>query len=166
MFIVDIRTIPENGTTPLQGSLEEDICGLPADDPAQPVSPLTYKVEASIVSGSLLLQGDFSITFKLHCVRCLSPFEHRALLADHSLLVPIESGFSIDLTDALREDIILALPNFPRCDQGGLDVSKETRECPAAGNFQAENSFAPLDPEQNENDGSDTWGPLDNLKLD
>lgn len=166
MFAVDIRTIPENGSIPLQGNLEEDICNLPEDDPAQPVSPLTYKVEASLVLDNLLLRGDFAITFKLHCIRCLSPFDHRVLLADHALLAPIESGSSIDLTDALREDIILALPSFPRCDQGSSDVSKETRKCPAAGNFETEDVFAPLDPEQEKDGGSDTWGALDNLKLD
>lgn len=166
MFAIDTRKIPENGSLQLEGSLDGDILNLPEDDPAQPTSPLNYKANASLVSDSLLLRGDFSITFKLQCVRCAQPFTYGVLLAEHAILAPIETGCLIDLTDALREDIILALPSFPRCDEGSPGDPQGSRECPAAGSFEAEDSFAPLDPEKDESVGSDSWGALDNLKLD
>jgi uncharacterized protein len=166
MFTIDTRKIPENGSLLLEGSLDEDIFELPEGDLAKPASPLNYKAEASLVIDSLLLRGDFSISFKLQCVRCAQAFNYGVLLAEHAILAPLETGSLMDLTNALREDIILALPSFPRCDEGSPGDPQGSRECPATGSFEAEESFAPLDPEQDESKGSDSWGALDNLKLD
>ncbi len=166
MLVIDIRNIPEDGVLPLEGALDGDIAGLPPEDPVQPAGPLTYKAEASLVSDNLLLRGEFSQPFRLQCVRCLAPFEHRVRLVGHSLLAPLEAATRIDLTDTLREDILLALPSFPHCDEDGSGDPQARRECPASGDFSTDDSFRPLDPEQDEDDGPDTWGALDNLKLD
>jgi uncharacterized protein len=82
-------------------------------------------------------------------------------LSEHSLLVSLEKLTLIDLTDALREDIILALPDFPHCDKGD-----NTQDCPARGKFQTEETFDPLDPKKVEPRDFSSWGQLDKLNLD
>jgi uncharacterized metal-binding protein YceD (DUF177 family) len=63
----------------------------------------------------------------------------------------------MDLTDLIREDILLTLPNFPRCENGNVDL----RDCPAEGRFESAESSAPL-----EMPGADrgVWNALDQLK--
>jgi len=158
---IDIRTIPENEPLAIKGELEGDICKLPANDAAKVAGSLTYNAEASLVSGNLLVRGNFLLPFELTCSRCNNAFKHSVSLSDHSLLTPVEKLTLIDLTDALREDIILALPNFPHCDKGD-----NKQDCPARGRFQTEEAFDPLDPKEAEPRDFSSWGPLDKLKLD
>ena len=166
MFTLDTRTIPSDETLLIGGELAGDAFGLVADGIAKTVDPLAYKAEASIVSGNLLLRGSFVQKLELACVRCLEPFPVTVDLGDHSLLLPLENSPVIDLTDALREDILLALPSFPRCDEALPDGSPAPRECRAAGNFGEETSFEPLDPDAGKDPDSDDWGALDQLKID
>lgn len=64
----------------------------------------------------------------------------------------------MDLTEMIREDILLTLPNFPRCEDGNV----EPRDCPAQGKFDP----AELAAEADEAPGGDrgVWNALDKLK--
>ncbi|MCH2061118.1 MAG: hypothetical protein MK183_10875 [Verrucomicrobiales bacterium] len=161
MITVDLRSIPEDDCLPFEGNLADDICQLPEKDAASVAGPLNYRAEASIVSGNLLFRGDFHLPFEFTCCRCNQPFHYTIRLLDHSLLVPVEDLSLIDLTDALREDIILALPNFPHCNDGDNQM-----DCPARGKFETEEDFVPINPEKARTKDSSSWDTLDKLKLD
>jgi uncharacterized protein len=161
IMTIDIRTIPEDQCLAIEGEFEGDVCNLSANDAARVAGPLTYKAEASLVSENLLVRGNFLLPFELTCSRCNAAFRHTVRLSEHSLLVSLEKLTLIDLTDALREDIILALPDFPHCDKGD-----NTQDCPARGKFQTEETFDPLDPKKVEPRDFSSWGQLDKLNLD
>ena len=161
MITVDIRNIPEGKCLALEGDLADDICQLPEKDAAMVAGSLKYRAEASVVCENLLFRGDFQLPFKFTCCRCNQPFLYTVRLLDHSMLVPLEDLSLIDLTDALREDIILALPDFPHCSNGDNPM-----DCPARGKFQTEEAFVPINPETEQTKDSSSWDTLDKLKLD
>ena len=129
-------------------TINEDIWELQDSDLVQPKGQLKYSGDASIVSGELLVTGDFSAKFTFQCTHCLVLFEKTISLNNHSLLAPIEGKSTIDLTNALREDILLALPNFTKCDQG----DEITEPCPASGDF--------IESLNAQNNGKDPTNPL------
>ena len=158
---IDIRSIPEDECLTIEGELPDDFCQLPKNDAASVAGPLNYKAEASIVSGNLLLRGNFNLLFELTCCRCNNSFRHTVRLSGHSLLIPVDNLTLIDLTDALREDIILALPDFPHCNNGDNQM-----DCPARGKFHTEEDFLHIDTKESKALGSNSWENLDKLKLD
>jgi uncharacterized metal-binding protein YceD (DUF177 family) len=58
----------------------------------------------------------------------------------------------VDLTDNIREDMLLALPPYPRCDWNGQNV------CKGAARESKEANENPGEPQP-------TWGELDKLKF-
>jgi uncharacterized metal-binding protein YceD (DUF177 family) len=161
MMTIDIRSIPVDECLHIEGELRDDICQLAENDAANVAGPLKYRAEASIVSENLLLRGNFDLPFELTCCRCNHSFRHTVRLSEHSLLAPMGNLALIDLTDALREDIILALPDFPHCNNGDNQM-----DCPARGKFQTGKDFLPLDPKESKQLDSNSWDTLDKLKLD
>ena len=161
-MIIDIRDINESESLVIRGSLNEDIWQLEDSDLLKPSGGLNYDAEASIVGEDLLVRGDFSSKFTFQCTHCLDLFEKTINLDNHSVLTAIEGNSTIDLTNALREDIILALPNFLKCDQG----DEKNEPCPASGKF-SEGLNAGNSGEESTNDApSKQWEALDQFNID
>jgi uncharacterized protein len=72
----------------------------------------------------VLVRGRLACTFACHCVRCLKMFSQELVLDDWTCDLPLEGedkvpveNDSIDLTPYIREDILLAFPQHPLCEQ-------------------------------------------------
>jgi uncharacterized protein len=155
-LVIDLRTLPGEGKH-IAGSQPPSIFQLAADDPLRPASPVTYDLHAVRDGADLIVTGSVAATFNLECGRCLERFDLHVDLPDFHTAVPIEKETTIDLTEVLREDILLALPSFPRCEHGNV----EPRECPARGKFEpAEETNADEPPVQDR----EIWKALDHLK--
>ncbi|SKB08025.1 uncharacterized protein SAMN02745166_04848 [Prosthecobacter debontii] len=155
-FQFDIRNLPEDGKQ-ISGTQPASFFALPEADSAKALSPLTYDLNIVRDDKDILVTGHLQATFGLECGRCLQRFDYQVDMADYQAEVPIEKETTMDLTDLVREDILLALPNFPRCEDGNVDP----RDCPAEGHFD------PTDePVVNEEPGADggVWNALDQLK--
>ena len=85
-MIIDIRAINESESLFISGTINEDIWELQDSDLVQPKGQLKYSGDASIVSGELLVTGDFSAKFTFQCTHCLVLFEKTISLNNHSLL--------------------------------------------------------------------------------
>lgn len=155
-LLIDLRNLPAEGKH-LSGSLPPAVFELPADDPIQPASPVTYDLHAVRDGEDLIVTGSIGANFNLECGRCLQRFDFRIDQEDYHAEMPIEKEPTIDLTDLLREDILLALPSIPRCEHGNV----EPRECPAEGKFDPveETNTDELPPQ-----GPGVWKALDELK--
>ena len=81
-------------------------------------------------------------------------------LPDHVLEVPLENGGAIDLTSWLREDMLLALPTFPRCETGNVTP----RQCPAEGRFDPVTEIVTDAPQKEDVEVWKVLDQLDNLK--
>jgi uncharacterized metal-binding protein YceD (DUF177 family) len=153
---IEPRGLPLNGLH-LEGQLPVTVFDLGDKDPSQPVSPLALDLHVTRDDDDLMVTGSLAATFELTCGRCAEKFQQRLNLNPYEVLVPIENDAPIDLTTWLREDMLLALPLHPRCENGNVTP----RECPAEGRFDPDADAAGEDAGKAE--GSKAWEALDQL---
>jgi uncharacterized metal-binding protein YceD (DUF177 family) len=122
---------------------------------------LAYELTAQVVGAVLLVEGRLGLDLVCECVRCLRSFACPLVLADWSCQVPLEGpekpaahNDSVDLTGYIREDILLALPQYPLCDT-------ECRGLPAG----RPDSPAEVDDALRKQTDASVWAELNKLKF-
>lgn len=154
-FSIDLRSLPSDGRD-ISGQEQASFFALEPNDPIQAVSPLKYELHLERDGSDLLISGQVEATFSLECGACLERFEHRVELPHYASELEIAKDSTINLTDTIREDILLTLPSYPRCDAGNV----HPRQCPAEGRFQVMPETAPDEPQ---NAGPGVWEALNKL---
>ncbi|HWL53458.1 MAG TPA: hypothetical protein VNQ90_13560 [Chthoniobacteraceae bacterium] len=86
------------------------------DELVRVISPVSYDLEVGLSGGGLFATGTLAVDLELECVSCLERFVRRLEVRDFAVQIELEGRETVDLTEALREDILLALPPHPRCD--------------------------------------------------
>lgn len=153
---IEPRGLPPEGVH-LEGHLPPAVFDLVGDDTVRPTGPLEWSLDVVRDDDDLVVTGNIGATFELECGRCAERFQQRISLEDYELLIPVENEHPIDLTTWLREDILLALPTHPRCENGNVTP----RACPAEGRFDTAADAA--GDGSGEADGSRVWEALDKL---
>ena len=150
-MIIPLKDIPEDGL-PLSGELATKDYDLPLGEYLD-WEAIDYDLNASIIGTECLIRGSLSSSMKVACARCLDPLPLTLSIDAFEHSYPTEGVDSIDLTQDIREDILLALPLAPRCE---LD---EKSKCPITGKTYAEgdDTFAEMNRET-------VWGALEKLK--
>lgn len=147
---IHLRQIPQGETVHLEDDLDPAFLDLDAVG-GEAVSPVHAALDVGISGSGLFATGSLGVRARLSCVKCLQPFEMDLLVPDFAMQTELDGRESVDLTPALREDILLVLPSYPRCDVDGSTT------CPAT--FQN----APGAPLIDETDHS-AWDALDQFK--
>jgi uncharacterized metal-binding protein YceD (DUF177 family) len=120
--------------------------------------PLRYRLEVQRLDNGLLVEGKLALPLQCQCVRCLKTFRHEVKLPQWTCHLPFSGEDAVpvvndmvDLTPAVREDILLEFPQHPLCDLecAGLPI----------GNSGRNNQAGPVAP------GSSAWAELNKLKL-
>lgn len=147
---IHLRQIPDDGLH-LEG--EED-CPIPdlAKEEIVCAGPLRYSLDLGISEGALWANGSLSQQVELTCVSCLERFVHTIRVADFTIHTELGGPETVDLDPYVREDILLNLPAYPRCEREG------GRVCPRP--FQQAERTS--DAEERKPD----WSALDKLKLE
>jgi uncharacterized metal-binding protein YceD (DUF177 family) len=145
---IQVNQIPPEGAA-FEGKEQEDILRL--DEPGiRPVDSLSYSLFAELDNRNLLVRGTLSLPVELDCVSCLQPFLYSLVVRDFMVQIPVGPNDNVDLTEFMREDIVLALPAHPRCDWD------ESRVCSGPKTLKTgEDEPAP----------SNAWAALDELNL-
>ncbi|MHA3775466.1 YceD family protein [Verrucomicrobiota bacterium sgz303538] len=125
------------------------------DENVKPVSPVRYDLNVGLSEGGLFATGEVGVDMQLQCVNCLEHFKQPIEVKDFATQVELTGAEMVDLTDPIREDILLALPAHPHCDWNG------ERVCPGAFHQEKETES----PEDQSTEKRDVWGALDQLKL-
>lgn len=112
MLKINLETLPEYGAD-LSGEVEEDIFRLPEHD-ATPAGPLEYDLHVQRFDDELLLQGRLSAPFNMICTGCLKEYHYDLTLENAAISVEIDSG-EMDVTEAVREEMLFQFPAHPRC---------------------------------------------------
>jgi uncharacterized protein len=146
---VHIHQIPPGGLH-LEGQVESDILDL-HDTNVRPLEKVHYSLEVGISGSSLYATGRLWLELELECVSCLRRFTYPLAVENFAFQEDLTGPEMVDLTPALREDILLALPPYPRCDWDGRTA------CPGP----RESLSAPDDAPSSSN----AWDALDELKL-
>ncbi|MFA7256558.1 MAG: DUF177 domain-containing protein [Kiritimatiellales bacterium] len=153
-MIINVARIPESG---LKFHEEEpgEILELGEADEFRAAGPVRCDLYAQVVDGILIVRGTVSALLEAHCARCMQIFS--TTVTDSGFLRDfpgIQGTEEVDITEELREAVILNLPHFPLCDEEckglcsrcGKDLNGEPCGC-----------------RKIETGGS--WGALNNLKL-
>ncbi len=117
-LVIDLASLPEEGKE-FSGELSKEVFDLPADD-AQAVSALSYHIHAQRFNSEILLTGSLSAAFEFTCVRTLHPFVQTIHLETAAISIEIGKEGEIDVTEAIREEILINFPIDPRCEEGDV----------------------------------------------
>lgn len=154
-FHIDLRNLPDGGKD-ITGQEAATFFELPAEDAAQATGPLKYDLHIERDDGNIVLTGRLEADFSLECGRCLEKFDFHLVIDDYEAELPIEEEGTINLTDTIREDTLVALPSYPRCEDGNV----RPRQCPAEGKFESQPETVATEPE---NAGRGVWDALNQL---
>ncbi len=123
--------------------------------------PLQYDLEIQRLDGNLLAHGKLHLTLECECARCLKPFRRELDFKNWAIHLPLEGeekvevvGDCVDLTPHIREDILLAFPQHPLCEN----------ECGGLKNHPVTSGKEPNGLGQSEELAS-AWAELNKLKL-
>lgn len=120
---IHIAQIPDEGLV-LEDELPSDLIDCPE---FRPTGPIRYQVEATYRARNLLVRGWLRVEGQGPCVRCLRGLPVCVEVPEFTVLVEKPESECVDLTEHVREDILLALPAYARCE---LD---ESQRCPVTG---------------------------------
>jgi len=151
-FIVDVARLKRDGEE-FSGVLDDAIYDL-KDDYLTPFAGLRYELFVQHIGRELLVRGSLEQDFTAACSRCGADFDFTVKVPD--FLTSVETDEKVefaDLTDELRECIILTLPTYPVCREDCRGI------CPTCGRNLNE---GPCSCVRDDHDGR--WDVLDNLK--
>ena len=147
---VHVLQIPEEGRH-CEGEEPSDVLELDSER-TRAISPIAYSLNVGVSDGGIFATGSLSVQVECECVRCLQKYRRPLEVNDFACQVQLEGREMVDLTEYVREDILLALPAHPHCDWNGEKVCKASFR-------DASSEAEPLD------DHRDVWKGLDQLKL-
>ncbi|MEA1929058.1 MAG: DUF177 domain-containing protein [Candidatus Auribacterota bacterium] len=135
-MLINLKSLPPGGMT-FRGALAPDI--IDVDEPGVEFNlPIHYDFKVSLVKHTLLVRGWLEVEVRFTCSRCLREFSEKVEIEEFNLRKQIDDpAATIDLTEDVRADIILALPQKPLCrrDCAGLcpicgqDLNMEKCNC-------------------------------------
>ncbi len=127
---------------------DTDIMRFPAE--------VKYALRAQLVDGGVLVEGRVETSIVAQCGRCLIEFERPIVNAEICHFYETPSKDMLDVTDDIREDIVLAIPYNPLCD----DECKGL--CPDCGVNLNEKDCGCQEKRRNDS----LWKDLDDLKFE
>jgi uncharacterized protein len=144
---------------PVGTSLEYDIHeeDVQLDEDLKVIGPIEGRVRLHHTNQGILADGQVELTLELTCMRCLKEFEHPMHLdfsevfyptvdvtsgvpvppMEEEVAFPIDEHHQLDLTEAIRQNILVSLPMVPicredctgLCPQCGKDLNSGPCEC-------------------------------------
>ncbi len=113
-LVIDVARMNREGEE-LSGALSE--AALDLHDPyVKPFAGLRYELGAMLFGRELLVRGRLEQDFEGVCSRCGKDFDFTVKVPDFTASFEVdEKSQFLDLTEELRESILLALPNYPVC---------------------------------------------------
>lgn len=118
-LLVELESLPEVGKK-YSGELDAEIFGID-DEEVTSIGPLAFDVLVQRFENELVVRGNISAPFRFRCVRCLECFDYVVEVNDFAASFNIDAQSVIDVSDAMREEIVLDFPAYPKCVDGGKE---------------------------------------------
>lgn len=134
-----VARIPEEGSQ-YEGEDPSEILGLENEPFIKVSSAVQYALEAQHISDELVVRGTLSVGMDLKCTRCSEFFSTTVVDSGFLRAYPAsEDADSVDITEDMREELLLHVPSFPVCSeeckglcaQCGADLNKGSCSCTA-----------------------------------
>lgn len=112
-----VARIPEEGSH-YEGSDPGSIMEIENDPLIRTFGEVEYKLYAQRVSGELVVRGTLAAAVEMRCARCADFFSTTVTVSDFLRAYPAPEGTdSVDVTEDLREEILLHIPGFAICSE-------------------------------------------------
>ncbi len=144
-LVIDVARLGRDGER-FAGEIPAEALGYdPSDLLFQPAGGLRYDLFVQLIGGELLVRGKVSEAFTCVCVRCGRDFPWTASDGEVAFSLEVTAEEFADLTEELRECIILSFPSNPLCSADckglcprcGADLNKGKCSCkPLGGDFR------------------------------
>ncbi len=118
-LLVELEHLLEEGKN-FCGELDGEIFGID-DEEVSSIGPLSFDLYVQRFENELFVRGNISAPFKFRCVRCLNHFDYVVEIVDYAASLEIDEQSVIDISDELREEIVLEFPAYPRCEDAGKE---------------------------------------------
>ncbi len=114
----------------LSGTLDDSIYDL-HDEYLKPFGGLRYELGAQMFGSELLVRGRLEQDFEAACSRCGQDFDFTVKVPDFTASFPVDEKTEfVELTQELRESILLTLPTYPVCREDCPGIEKTEKEAP------------------------------------
>jgi len=113
-MIIKIADIPPEGRK-YAGEEDPSILELDKEKDINIGGPVCYDVEAQVALDELIVRGKLSVDVSFRCSRCGEPFRTTVQEPSFCCVKQVGKDQSADLTEEIREAIILSFPNYPVC---------------------------------------------------
>ena len=136
-ILIDPWRIPEEGMD-YEGDEKPELLALDSDAGLEAKGPVHYELHVQLVGKELIVTGELGVEVGFACSRCDDRFTIRVEEPSFCCEKEIENLHeTLDLTDEIRETIILAFPNYPLCGDScrglcprcGVNRNRETCGC-------------------------------------
>ena len=147
---VNVKHIADKGLA-VTGDLPPSIFDITETDHLNGPNPLTYDLMVFLTTHDILVRGTLRTTLRCRCDRCLRYYDHLVENPDVCLFYEEIPDDFLDLTEDVREEILLVFPQkclcIPDCrglcPECGQNLNAHECDCPAPA--VAPNSFDKLD---------------------
>jgi len=147
---VNVKHIVEEGLL-ITGNLPPSILDIAETDRLHSANPLAYDLMVFLTAHDILVRGTLRTTLRCRCDRCLRYYDHLVENSDVCLFYEEVTDDFLDLTEDVREDILLGFPQKCLCvpDCRGLcpecGHNLNMRECHCSAPAGAPSAFDKLD---------------------
>lgn len=153
-LLINICSIGKNGRS-IRGNLPSSILEINNLEYLECSKPIDYNLDITIVTHSVLIEGQAKTLIKRQCDRCLTL--NNCTIENNNVChyIPITEEKIIDITGNIREDILVALPQRFICSKSCLGLCKycgknlNTNTCKCS----------------EKNNSGEIWDKLNELKL-
>lgn len=114
-LLIDVSRLEKDGET-FTGELSNAYLEISPDELVRPFAPLRYSISVQLFGTELLVRGELEQDFDAVCSRCGKDFDFTCKVPDFTVSAEISPEIEyFDLTNDVRECILLALPAYPVC---------------------------------------------------
>ena len=153
MIIITVALL-EKGEVELNGVMTPEEMKIDDSSLIKFTGNINYKLRAKLINGAVLLDGQVSSSISSFCGRCTIAVEQELVNRAVCHFYEDIDQQTIDVTDDIREDLLIMLPVNPLCSEQclglcnkcGADLNNEDCDCVIE-----------------ENIAVDIWGDLDKL---
>ncbi len=147
-----LDTIEEEGLH-LNGEEDGTILELSEDSSVKDIGSVRYDLNVNLVTDELFVRGSLDVSLSFRCSRCSVFFPYRVKESKYNYNMDVSDvPESVDLTEDIREAMLLAFPSYPVCDSECMGL------CPHCG-INLNNDKCKCKPP-----GDSRWAALDNLE--
>jgi uncharacterized protein len=151
---IHVARIPDEGSH-YEGADPGSIMDIENDPLIQAFGEVGYRLYAQRVSGELVVRGTLSAEVEMRCARCSEFFSTSVTVSDFLRAYSAPEGTdSVDVTEDMREEILLHIPGVALCSEACKGV------CPRCGANLNEGSC-----ECRKDEGPNPFSALDKLDL-